>query len=105
MKKINIVFSIFLCIFTLSCESVIKEKLTKMSYRGVVTEIYRDPENHYAYTFSIRTSQNEFSTHADFYPKSWEWAEIGDSIIKEQGQLSVTIKKKDGECGVFYYQY
>ena len=56
------------------------------------------------YTFTIDTKESNLSLVADVFNNSWEFAEVGDSIFKKKDELYISVKKKNGECGVFYYQ-
>jgi hypothetical protein len=89
----------------LSCNNALLKDVTESSYQGVIVEIYRDYKNHGISTFSIRTLSGQITEPAVLFPKSWEYAEVGDSVIKEEGKLYITIKKENGECGVFQYQH
>lgn len=94
MKQISI------CILTLiygyacfGCHND-KEEILKVEVKGIIIDIYKDRKNHEVYTFNIKANSEYDGTFiADFYPKSWLYASIGDSIIKNQGESFITIKK------------
>jgi hypothetical protein len=100
MKK-KIVYALLIC-FLFSC--IAKNSLKKDSYKGIILKVYNDVDNHNAFSFSVKTDRNIFIEVAEFFPNSWSYAEIGDSIIKEKDELSITIKKKNGDSKIFYYQ-
>lgn len=76
--------------------------ILKVEVKGVITDIYQDRRNHEAYTFNVEAnSWYNGAFIADFYPRSWEYATIGDSIIKNKGETFVTIKKSDGSFKTF----
>ena len=81
-----------------------KNDVKNDSYKGVILKVYNDVENHNVYSFSIKTDKNIFIEIAEFFPESWSYAEVGDSIIKEKEELSITIKKKNGDSKIFYFQ-
>ncbi|GAB6121783.1 hypothetical protein JCM30204_29320 [Dysgonomonas termitidis] len=66
-----------------------------MEVEGVIISIYQDRKNHEVYTFTIKSNSWYDGTFiADFYPKSWLYASIGDSIIKKKNEDFITIKKE-----------
>jgi len=75
----------------------------KDKYSGIIIQKFDDIENHNVSAFKIKTDNDTISEAADFFPNSWEYAEVGDSIIKVKGELYFTIKKKSGELKDFYY--
>ena len=87
-----------------SCDETLKKGISEITFEGKINEIYRDLNNHYAYTFTIKTQENDISIVADDFPESWNYAEIGDSIFKQKEEMNITIKKKNGECGRFFYK-
>lgn len=100
MKK-KIVYVSLIC-FLFSC--IAKNSVKNDSYKGIILKVYNDVENHNVYSFSVKTDRNMFTEVAEFFPGSWSYAEVGDSIIKEKDELSITIKKKNGDSKTFYYQ-
>ena len=87
-----------------SCENRFRNHIQELYFKGVILKIYNDVDNHNMYTFKIKTSNSYFDGVADIFPDSWEYAEVGDSIIKLNGELNITIKKKNGDSKIFYYQ-
>lgn len=89
-----------ICIFCLaSCYDNRKAVLSSECV-GQITKIYIDKRNHSIFKFEINSGKgNGFA--ADLYPKSWEYASIGDSIIKNKGDSFITIKKRDGSSMIF----
>lgn len=79
-----------------------KKVILKVEVKGIITNIYQDKQNHQVYTFNVRANSWYDGTFiADFYPGSWEYASIGDSIIKNKGETFVTIKKADKFFRIF----
>ncbi|WP_165020886.1 hypothetical protein [Dysgonomonas sp. ZJ279] len=100
MKYIVIIF----CIFLYACSSLNESKVKSSNYIGVITNIYKDTQNHNTICFDVRVKDGIITIPAEFYPKSWEFAIRGDSIIKKQDELFFTIKKSDGRKLDFYFQ-
>lgn len=86
-----------------SCSYVDKNTERKIYFEGNITNKFFDDKNHGSATFAIRTNNESFLVMATLYPNSWEYANIGDSIIKEQGKLYLTIIKKSGDSRMFPY--
>lgn len=63
-------------------------------YKGILTEIFIDTTNRYEKTYRIQIIQGETKVTVRSYPQSFNYIEIGDSIIKKEGELKITIKKK-----------
>lgn len=74
----------------------------KEIYSGTIIQKFNDIEFHNERTFKIKTSNDTTYETANTFPDSWEYAEVGDSIIKIKGELYFTIKKKNGELKDFY---
>lgn len=101
IMKYIIIFSII--IFS-SCLNQMAKKAEKADeYRGVITDIYRDINNHNMNTFSVNTFSGKTNITADLYSDSAKYASIGDSIIKPKNELYIIIKKKKGGEERFYY--
>lgn len=81
-----------------------KKRIKEVEYKGVIVDIYNDKHNHYVFTFSIEDNGEKNNGMAELWPKSWEYASIGDSIIKPANELYIIIKKKNGSEKVFYYR-
>ncbi len=103
MKK-NIIGLIILVFCLISCKDRVRNHIKDIQFKGIVLKIFKDKDNHNMYTFKIKTSNNSLDGVADIFPNSWEYAEIGDSIIKEKGELYITIKKKNGDNKIFYFE-
>jgi len=73
-------------------------------YSGVITKIYREPMQHDMWFFDIDTECGVSGVTASFWSKSWEFASVGDSIIKPPDTLMIIIKKPNGESKEFYYR-
>lgn len=79
-----------------------KDEIIKIEVRGIITDIYQDKKNHEVYTFNIKANSWYDGTFiSDFYPKSWLYASLGDSIIKNKGESFITIKKRNGSSMIF----
>ncbi|WP_165045740.1 hypothetical protein [Dysgonomonas sp. ZJ709] len=102
MKYILICITLFFCgYFNFSCYDN-KPGILKIDVKGIITDIYQDRGNHEVYTFNVEAdSWYDGAFIADFYPRSWEYAAIGDSIIKNKGETFITIRKSDGSSKIF----
>lgn len=95
---------IFIIIFS-SCLNQMAKKAEKADeYRGIITNIYRDINNHNMNTFSVNTFSGKTNITADLYSDSAKFASIGDSIIKPKNELYIIIKKKSGDQQKFQYR-
>jgi hypothetical protein len=103
LKLFIVLFSIILC----SCIRIDtgKNDTKKENYKGIITKIYQDDKEHYMYTFEIKTNTIIFNECAQLWPKSWEYAKVGDSIIKKKDTLMITIKKNDSTYREFEYKF
>jgi len=73
-----------------------------LEFRCQIVNIYKDVKNHNCTFFDIKLQNGKLSNlNADNFPGSEEFANIGDSIIKDYGKISITIKKKDGNEKTF----
>jgi hypothetical protein len=103
--KIKIVLIFVLILYFCSCvNGPVKQRTKELEFRGKISKIYNDTKNHYMYTFNILTEGGEISEVAEFWPNSWEYASVGDSIIKPKDELKIIIKKPDGSWDVFFYR-
>ena len=99
MKKMKL--HLLICIFfILSCHDN-KSKILDDESHGYITKIYIDKKNHSIYKFDIITNYGYNYFVADLYPYSWEYASVGDSVIKKKGDAFITVKKKDGRMKIF----
>lgn len=97
----NILY-IGLLLICISCNGTREDIYTynkSLEYRAIIMDIYRDRKNHDLYRFKISTSNNDI--YAAYYINAWEYATLGDSIIKKKGDSFITIKKKDGTSKIF----
>lgn len=105
MKYLVCVIFITISLLLNSCINEIAKKAEKESeYKGVISQVYKDIQNREAFTFSVKTKNEEIKIMASLFPYSWEYASIGDSIIKPKNELRIIIKKKDGSEKSFYYR-
>jgi len=102
MKKSKIAIFIFIIVCLLSC--LTENDMKKVAFKGLIAKIYQDVDNHSMYTFLIKTSDKSITGVADVFPNSWEYASVGDSIIKEKDELYIKIIRKNGEYKRFYFQ-
>lgn len=97
-------FIICLCISPIS-NYFAHQRFKKTSYKGIIVLIYNDESNHNTTIFKINTSDNNLiEESSDSFYQSWEYAEIGDSILKEKGVSYIIIKKKNGDDRMFYFE-
>lgn len=102
MKHILIYILVLICISVFGGCHKNREEILKVEVKGTIIEIYQDRKNHKVYTFNIKANSVYDRTFiANFYPKSWLYASIGDSIIKKKGESFITIIKKDGSSQRF----
>ena len=78
--------------------------LKKWTFNGIILKVYEDQSNHYMWTFDVCDHDSIFSVGASYYPKSWEFGKVGDSITKRKGCLFIKITKPKGESKVFNYK-
>jgi hypothetical protein len=108
MKNFILVIAI---LFLYSCHSNYNRSVCKNeNYRGVITKKYEMLMNHNMWTFDIHGdnySINEvnysFKTNVGVFPRCWDYAEVGDSVIKKKDSLYLRIKKPNGNNQIFYY--
>ena len=94
MKKI--IYYLFFILLGYSClNNSLKENIKVSSYNGVITDKYEDRENHSISIFVIKKNGGKYIEEAaDLFYGSWQYADVGDSIIKEKGKMYITIKRK-----------
>ena len=104
-SKLSIYVILFLCIVLLySCfnNSHNVNTIFDLEFRCQIVNIYKDVKNHNCTFFDIKLQNGKLSNlNAENFPGSEEFANIGDSIIKDYGKISITIKKKDGNEKTF----
>ena len=101
--KQRIIFCISIIFFLTSC-IINKKGMMDAEYKGTILKVYNDTNNRYYFTFLIKTTEgNTYEEIAEWFPYSWKYASVGDSIIKEKGDLYITIKKRSGHSQIFYF--
>jgi hypothetical protein len=102
--SIVIIFAVMIYSFIFFVNGTAKRKVKEMIFKGVITKIYNH-WNHNLYTFTICTEKSEdIDVTIEHWPYSWEYASIGDSIIKPPNTLMIIIKKPDGNSKEFFYR-
>jgi hypothetical protein len=97
---------LFICI-VLFLKQCGKSDEKKNDYRGILINIFKDHTNRDENTYKIQTLEGYTNLTVRSYPESVDYIEIGDSIIKKKGKLSIIIKKKKYEynrMAIFYYK-
>ena len=92
-------------LFLLSCTFGDKKATYKLKYKGVILKNYQDDNNHGMLTFDVKDEDNKSSIVVDKWPRCWEYAEVGDSVIKPPDTLLFIIKKPNGEEKHFKYDW
>jgi len=82
-----------------------KEFAKQQKYKGVIVDVFQEKRNHNMYTFRIKVKNDIIKECAEFWPKSWEYAKIGDSIIKPKDILLIVVKKSDKVSKEFHYKF
>lgn len=94
---------LFLCtlLFMRQC-AAINEKT--IEYKGILIEIFIDENNRSEYTYKIQSSQGYVNLTIKSYPKSYNYIEVGDSVIKKKNELQIMVKKKKSnfQTSVFF---
>lgn len=104
MKFISHLF--IMCLF-LSCNISSRKEYTidviNSSYEGQIIKKHIDNWNHAAKMIQVHTINNDtLNITVDFYPDSWNFVNVGDSIIKKYGKGSIEIKRKTGGRREFF---
>lgn len=107
MRKILIVMFIVCIAGLTSCIRIDagKNSCKKDNYKGVISKIYQDKIHHYTWTFQIKSDNSTFDRDAQLWPKSWEYAKVGDSILKQADTLMLIIKKNITTQKEFNYKF
>lgn len=104
MKKTSFLGLIILIIFygfiSILLDKCAKNKQEEIEYRGILKEVFLDANNRNQYTYRIQTNDSTINQTVTPYSKSFDYTEVGDSIIKEKGKLQITIKKKESNFSV-----
>jgi len=105
-SKIKVILSLLLIVFLLSsCTFGDKGRTYKKSFKGVIIKKYQNDKNHGMLTFDIVNNNQKFWVISERWPRCWEFAEVGDSIIKPPDTLILTIKKPNGTEKHFNYNW
>lgn len=100
--KHQIFYILLLIISSCSNSEDYKRRTLSEEFSGKIVGLYIDEKNHSVYVFKIETIGNDtIDIIADFYPKSWQYASINDSIIKQKNDLFLSIKKSNSEIKQF----
>ena len=96
---------LIIVIFTLtSCQYDGAREIIKSSeYKGVIIHTYREKFNHNAAVFVIKMHDSSLEMNPDSWPNLWEYAKIGDSIIKQKDTLLIIVIKNDSTKEEFFY--
>ena len=78
-----------------------KKKIKKDAYRGIITDIFRDSWDNEKWVFTVKVDSLEREQCVDHLSYSWEYACVGDSIIKPLDTSIIIIKKPNGESKEF----
>jgi hypothetical protein len=83
-----------------------EKSVKEVHYKGRITKIYQVPMKHNNFFFDIYTEEyaETSETASDWWYSSWEYASVGDSIIKPPDTLMIIIKKPDGSSKEFFYR-
>lgn len=100
IRKYFFIYSLLVLITNISCTNN-REIILKEDCLGTIRSIYRDQNNHNVHVFNIESNGIERILISDFFPQSWEYAAIGDSIIKKKEDSFIIIKKKNGSSKIF----
>ena len=103
----HLFFLLFITLTILSCIRINtgKSDIRERDYKGKIKEIYQDHQNHMAWTFVVQSKSSNFEIVANIWPRSWEYAQVGDSIIKPADTLMIIIKKNDSARREFFYKF
>ena len=111
MSRLKNYITLFIgIILVTSCNQLAKEKFVESSYKGIINSKYREKMDHNTQIFGINSKGQDHSMKvaASVFHGAYDYATIGDSIIKTKGELCITIKKKNNNFSdymTFYYNY
>ena len=105
MKIILQSIIILVLLFFLSCTFGEKDATYKLKYKGVILKNYQDDNNHGMLTFDVKDNDIKFSVLSEKWSNCWEYAEVGDSVIKLPDTLILIIKKPNGKEKHFKYDW
>lgn len=92
---------VFIILFSKDCAN---QKQKDIAYRGTLVEVFRDHKNMSQHTYKIETDRDFVYEPVRLYPQSIDYIEVGDSIIKNGGDLSIMVKKPNGMAMKFSYK-
>jgi len=104
------IYFLFFLLFFTSCSYFnrkYKESLKKVNITGKVIKKYFDDWNHGAATVIYIDKNGQSKCQMDDwsrYSNLWTYLQIGDSIIKPSGTLTLKVKKRDGRFKNYKYQ-
>lgn len=93
---------IFLLVFINACTNYKYKDILKEDYRGVIILKYPDG-NIEEEGFLIYNNNECFKLETRYYDELYDYAGVGDSIIKSDSTLFILIRKKDGNYEYFCY--
>lgn len=98
----NILFVSCVLLTLLSCEFYVRKQTYNMDVKGVIVNKYIDKKQHNSEIYIIKkyTGENYFLL-ANYFYKLWDYAEIGDTIIKNPGSFDLMVIKNNGEKKTF----
>ena len=91
----------FYWIISIILEKYAENKQKNIEYRGVLKEIFLDANNRNQYTYQIQMKNQSINQVVTPYSKSFDYVEIGDSIIKRKEELQITIKTKKSNYSTY----
>ena len=99
----RIAILLFFVLFSCSCDKLNKTVKNK-NYKGVISKKYKELMNHDMWEFEVNSNNMIFKIGPQYFPRSWEYGEVGDSIIKKKDSMYIRIIKKNNESQIFYYK-
>ena len=81
-----------------------KDILKKTTYKGIVVRKYIDESNHGQTTGIVRQEDSDKYIMFHDWVGSWDYVNVGDSIIKKADTLMITIKKQNLSSKDFFYR-
>lgn len=103
-SKIKIII-LFLGLLSFSCTFGDKERTRKKSFKGILQKKYQNDKNHGMLTFDLVDNNQTFWVISERWPYCFDFAEVGDSVIKPADTLILIIKKPDGTEKYFDYNW
>jgi len=107
-RLISVIFVLLSFVFMFSCGVDFSRKdVEKTNIFGKITKKYLDEWNHEEPTVICRSDENEFKYQMSAWRRKsdlWEYLQVGDSLIKPAGSLTLRVKKENGEYKDYKYQ-